>query len=129
SLGHALRLERGDACRRDLAHLVERAEFDRLRRTRGGAGRFEIVLERVVGEGALWRGAGVVVEADDAVGARRDAVAAAIADVLLDEDRVELRTDDGVRGADFQAAGVGTVFANVRHHRPGDRLVGTLGRL
>src|SRR5207244_2814392 len=83
----------------------------------------------VVAEGALLRGSGVAVEADDAVGAGRDAVAAPVADILLDEDGVELGTHDGVGGADFQAAGVGAVLADVRHHRPRDRLVGALGRL
>src|SRR5207302_7360891 len=54
---------------------------------------------------------------------------APIADVLLDEDGVELGPDNGVSRTDFQTAGVRAVLANVRHHRPGDRLVGALGGL
>jgi len=44
-------------------------------------------------------------------------------------DGVELRADDGVGRTNLQAAGVRAVLANVRHHRPGDRLVRALGRL
>src|SRR5205814_93063 len=113
----------------DLPHLIEWAEFDRLRRTCGRASRLQVVLQAVVTEGALLRRPRVAVEADDRVGTGRDAVAAPIADVLLDEDGIELSSNDRIRRADLQAAGVGAVLADVRHHRPGDWLVRTFGRL
>src|SRR4029079_2438256 len=66
-----------------------------------------------------------LVESDDAVRAGRDAIAAAVANVLLDEHGVELGTDDGVRRTDLEAAGLLAVLADVGHHQPrltaGDR--------
>src|SRR5205823_10802259 len=66
---------------------------------------------------------------DHGIGTRRDAVAATVANVLLNVDGVELGANDGVGWADLETTGVRTVLADVGHHRPGDRLVGTLGRL
>src|SRR5205823_14188922 len=112
-----------------LTHLAERSELNRLSRAGGGARRLQIVLQPVVAEGALLGGSGVAIEADHAIGAGGDAVAAAVADVLLDVDGVELGANDRVGRADLQAAGVRAVLAHVGHHRPGDRLIGALGGL
>src|SRR5215203_734793 len=57
---------------------------------------------------------------DDAEGAGDDAVAAAVADVGLHVDGVELGPDDGPRGAGLQAAGPVAVLADIRHQQPGE---------
>src|SRR5438105_3916620 len=87
----SLRLQRLQPGGSRLAELVEWAELDRLRWAGGRAGGLQIVLQPVVTEGAFLRRPGIAVETDDAIGAGGDAVAAAIADILLDEDGVELR--------------------------------------
>src|SRR5207237_8773049 len=121
-LAHPLRVQGAHSVGRYPTHFVERSELDRLGRTGRGASRLQVVLQPVVTEGALLGGSGVAIEADHAVGAGGDAVAAAVANVLLDIDGVELGADDGVGRADLEAAGVGAMLANVAHHRPGDRL-------
>src|SRR5207237_3902337 len=55
---------------------------------------------------------------DHAKGAGADAVAAAVADVRLDDDGVELRADDGAGRAHLEAAGLHAVLANVGHQQP-----------
>src|SRR5262245_8476519 len=64
--------------------LVAEAELDRVGRTCLGAGGPEPVVDAVVAERALLRGAGGLVEAHHAERARRDAVAAAVAKVLVE---------------------------------------------
>src|SRR3954451_24540897 len=83
-----------------------------------GAGRLEPVLEAVVAERALGGAAVLLVAADHAERARRDAVAAAVADVGLHDDRVELRAEEGASRAGIETAGVGAVLADVRHEQP-----------
>jgi hypothetical protein len=98
-----LSLELLESLLRALAQLVEGAELDRVGRTGLRAGRFVAALEPVVAEGAFpdpavlllaeleaedldRRISGVarqVAPVQDAEGARRNAVAAAVADVLL----------------------------------------------
>src|SRR5687768_12629291 len=51
--------------------------------------------------------------------ASRHTVAAAVADWLLDVDRVELGADDRAGGADLQAGRVHAVLADIGHHQPG----------
>src|SRR5207244_4100513 len=77
---------------RALEQLVQRAELDRLRRARLGACRLEPVLEPVVAERALVHAAVAADLAlrDHAEGTRGDAVAAPVADVVLDHDRSKL---------------------------------------
>src|SRR4030095_11477871 len=74
----------------------------------------------VVAERAVRSEPGFLVVPDDVVRARRDTVAAPIADVVLDVDGVELRPDDRVGRADFHAARERAVLADVAHHAPGD---------
>src|SRR5213596_2273108 len=62
----AERLELVDPLLGDDRQIVAEAELDRLGRARLGAGRSEAVVDPVVAERALRRGAGVVVERDDA---------------------------------------------------------------
>src|SRR6266540_1106358 len=107
--------------------LVDRAELDRLGRAGLGAGRFHPALEPVVAQRALLRDTFVGVHLDHAVRAGRDAVAAAVADVRLDEDGVELGLDDRPGRADLHAAGVLAVLADVGHHEPGFSLARARG--
>ena len=95
-----------------------RAELDRVGRTGFGAGGLQPTLQAVVAEGALHRRARDRVDLDHAEGAGRDAVAAAVADVGLDDDGVVLGADDGPGGTDLQAAGVDAVLADVAHQQP-----------
>src|SRR5205814_6580009 len=71
-----------------------------------------------VAERAFLRDALLLVEPDDAVGARGDAVAAAVAYVVLDVDGVVLGPHERVRRAHFHAARVLTVLTDVAHHQP-----------
>src|SRR6266404_1439586 len=69
-------LERLHALGRLLHQVVAEAELDRLGRAGLGAGGPQAVVDAVVTEGALLRGARLLVEGDHAEGARRHAVAA-----------------------------------------------------
>src|SRR5690606_77574 len=60
----------------------------------------------------------LLADLDDAERARGDAVAAAVADVLLDVDGVELGPDDRARWARLQTRRVDAVLADVRHEEP-----------
>src|SRR6195952_5529597 len=80
----------------------------------------------VVAQGALPHPAVVLTLVDDAVRTRRNAVAAAVADVLLHHDGAELGADQRAGRAHVEAGGVGAVLADVRGHQPAElgRLVG-----
>src|SRR5205823_6263006 len=67
--------------------------------------------------------------ADHPEGACRDAVAAAVADVVLDHDSAELGAEDRPRRADVEAAGVGAVLAHVGLHQPAEVLLALLDRV
>src|SRR5207248_6594385 len=105
-LAVALLVESDEPRVSQLVELVNLAELDRLGRAGLGAGRRQVVLQPVVAEGALVGGAGRGAEPDHVVGTGRDAVPAAVTDVLLDEDCVELGPDDGIGRADLEAGGV-----------------------
>ena len=111
-------VQRRDPPRRDLAQLVVGAELDRVGRAGLRAGRLQAVLEPVVAERALGGAAVVVVAVDDAERARRDAVAAAVADVGLEHDGAELGADQRAGRARVEAAGVRAVLADVGHEHP-----------
>src|SRR5207248_10385210 len=74
-------------------------------------------LQAVVAKGALPRDT-LLVHRDDAERAPRNAVAAAVADVLLDIDRVVLGPSDRACWAHLEAARLDAVLADVRHHQP-----------
>src|ERR1019366_7616468 len=61
---------------------------------------------------------------DDAERTAGDAVAAAIANVGLHIDRIELGANDGSGGTCVQASGARAVLAHVRHHEPGEVSLG-----
>src|SRR3954451_21998279 len=101
-----------------LAQLVESAELDRVRRAGLRAGRLLARAEAVVAERALPDAAVVLALVEHPERARRHAVAAAVADVLLDDDGAELRAEQRARGADLEARGVRAVLADVGGHEP-----------
>jgi hypothetical protein len=79
-----------DALRGALAQFVEWAELDRVGGTGFRAGRLHPDFEAVVAQRAFPRASVVLALVDDAIRARRDAVAAPVADVFLDDDGAEL---------------------------------------
>src|SRR5215204_6546834 len=102
----------------DSLQFLDLAEHDGVGRARLGAGRFEAVALAVVAEGAL-EGAAIVWDLGyDAVRTGGDAVAAAVADVGLDVDVVELVADDGARRAGLLARRLDAVLAHVAHKSP-----------
>jgi len=101
-----------------LAQLGQLAELDRLGGAGLGARGRLALLEPVVAERALERPAVVLAQVDDAVRTGRDAVAAAVADVRLDDDRAELGAEQRAGRAHVEARGVGAVLADVRRHQP-----------
>src|SRR3989454_332099 len=121
---HALRAELVHALVGPRAQLRDRAELDRVGRTRLGAGRLEPHLQAVVAQRAFLRRGGHGVDVYHAERAGGDTGPAAVADVRLDHDRVELRPDDGPRRAHLEAAGLDAVLAHVAHHQPA-AVVGT----
>src|SRR5262245_29990720 len=101
-----------------LAELVDRPELYRLRRTGLGAGGDESVALAVVAECAL---VGMAVERasrDHAEGTRGHTGRAAVADVGLNEDVLELVVDDGARRARLLTRRGDAVLADVAHHQP-----------
>src|SRR5215210_3853441 len=102
----------------DSLQILYLAEHDGVGRAGLGAGRFEAILLAVVAERAL-EGAAVVWDLGyDTVGTGGDAVAAAVADVGLDVDVVELVADDGARRARLLARRLDAVLAHVAHKSP-----------
>src|SRR5438552_6778641 len=98
--------------------VVTEPEGDRFRRARLGAGGPEAVVDAVVTERALLRRPRMLVQRDDAERAGRHAVAAPVADVLVDVDRAELRAVDRAGRTRVEAAGVRAVLADVGHEEP-----------
>src|SRR5258708_7186694 len=107
-----------DPCLRSLSKLAYGAELNGLRRTGLRAGRLHATLQPVVTERALLRRVRDRVDVDDTKRAGRDAVAAAIARVRLDDDGVELGADDRPGGADLKTRGVDAVLAHIAHQQP-----------
>src|SRR5437870_5102506 len=102
--------------------LVQRSELDGVSGAGFRARRLHSALEAIVTKSALV-GLAVLLHADgdDAVGAARHAVVAAVADVLLDQHGAELRAGDGAGGTRLQAAGVRAVLADIALEQPAGR--------
>src|SRR5262245_5321318 len=108
--------------------LVPEAELNRLGRAGLGARGAEAVVDPIVAEGALLGGPGLLVEAHDSKRARRDAVPAAVADVLVDVDGAVLGPVDRAVRARIEATRLGAVLADVGHEQP-RHVSGLLGLL
>src|SRR5206468_758207 len=126
-VGPARLAQVGHPARGPLAQLVQRPELDGIGRAGLGAGGFHAVAEPVVGQRALPDPAVPGPLVDHAVRAGRDAVAAAVADVLLHYHRAELGPEQRAGRADVQAGGVGAVLAHVGGHQPAQLPVRTRG--
>src|SRR5205807_3887884 len=100
------------------AQLGELAELDRVGRAGLRARRLLVVLEAVVAERALPYAAVALALIEHAKRAGRHAVAAAVAHVLLHDDRAVLGAEQRACRAHLQAGGVGAVLADVRGHQP-----------
>src|SRR3954452_12397827 len=103
---------------RPLTQLGQRTELDRVRRTRLRAGRLLVVLQPVVTERALPHATVVLALVEHAERTRWNAVAAAVAHVLLHHHRSELRAEERTRRAHLEASRVRAVLAHVRGHEP-----------
>src|SRR5207248_4119866 len=77
-----------------------------------------VILEPVVAEGALPHSPIVLALVEDAERTGGDAIAAAIAYVLLNDHGPELGPEQRTRGADVQTGSVGAVLAHVGGHQP-----------
>src|SRR5512146_1183001 len=104
--------------RRAIAQHLHGTELDGIGGTRLGARRFETGADAIVAQRALLRCARHVIDVDHAERARADAVATAVARVRLNDDGVELGSDDRAGGAHFQAGRLYAVLAHVAHHEP-----------
>ena len=98
--------------------LIQFAELNRVCRARLGAGRLQPTLQPVVAKRAFMRLAIDRIEIHHAKRAGWHTVTAAVANVLLHDDRVELGLEQGAGGAGFQARRVVAVLADIAHHEP-----------
>ena len=57
----------------------------------------------------------------------RDAISAAVADILPDDNGVEFGANDRARRTSFETSGVDAVFADIAHHQPGHAPCRTFG--
>src|SRR5467141_3132036 len=104
--------------------VVAEPKLDGVGGTGLGAGGPEAVVDAVVTEGALLGGARLLVERHDAERARGHAVAAAVADVLVDVDGAVLGPVDGAGGTRVETPRLRAVLADVGHEQPGEITVG-----
>jgi len=93
-------------------------ELDRVGRTRFGAGGFEPALQPIVAQGAFMRLAVLQTDIDNAKRASRHAITAAIANVLLNDDSVELGAEKRPGRASFETRGRRAMLADIAHHQP-----------
>src|SRR5262249_33969738 len=82
-----------------LVQFPDGAELDGISRAGFGAGRLHAALQPVVAQRALLRRIRYWVNVNDPERAGCDAIAAAIADIRLDDHGIELGADDGAGGA------------------------------
>src|SRR5262249_56632044 len=115
---HTPALQLLDALAGTLVQLLDRAELDRRRWARLGAGWDQTIALAVVAERTLVRMAVEAGAGDDAKGAGGDAVRAAVADVGLNVDVLELVVEDGPCRAGLLTGGGDAVLADVAHHEP-----------
>ena len=100
------------------AKLVQQPELDGLSRARFGAGRREAITQAVVAESALVGAPIRLASVDHAERARRHAIAATVADIVLHHHRAELGPHKRPGGADVKAARMSAVLAHVAGHQP-----------
>src|SRR6266581_8714724 len=108
--------------RRACAQIIEPPEHDRFSRTNLGARRCEAALLSVVAEGAFECAAGVGqrlwAPVNHAKRARDDAIAAAVANIILHEHRADFGANDRSGGTRFETASFFAMLANIRKEDP-----------
>src|SRR6476646_11589368 len=104
------------------AQIIEASEDNRFGWTNLRASRCEAALLSIVAEGALECAAGVGQRRgstiDHAEWTRDDAIAAAIADVVLHQHRTDLGPNNRPCRARFETAGFFAMFTNIRQEHP-----------
>ncbi len=120
-------MQLGDPARGDLHQLFVGAELDRVGRAGLRACRLESILEAVITERALAGTPVLGVAVDHPERTGRHAVAATVADVGLQHDRLILGPDQGAGGAGVETARIRAVLADVRHEHPIVHLAHRLG--
>src|SRR2546421_6556444 len=99
--------------------LLHLAELDRIRRARFRASRFDAIFYAVITERAFTCRMGTLfVTRDHSKRTGNDAIATAVANILLHVDRVELRANNSPGRARFLARRIGTMLANITLHQP-----------
>src|SRR5262249_15327416 len=123
SFGHPPILQFIDAPARLRSQLLDRAELYGIGRAGLRASRLDAVLLPVVTERAFASMAVWFAAAYDAERASRDAIAAAVADVLLHVNIAEFVVDDGACRTCLLAGRLDAMLANIAHHQPAARAI------
>src|SRR3954462_3751437 len=116
--GHATTMQVCFAPPGTFLELANLTELDGVRWASLGTGRFQATLEPIVAKRALVRLAVQQADIDDTERTNRNAVSAAVADVLLHNHRVEFGANASAARARLQTGCVVAVFADVAHHQP-----------
>src|SRR5690606_37416678 len=103
-VGHALGTQLLHPLLCTLTQVSDRAELDRVRRARLRARRLETDTDAVIAQRALLRCARRRVHVDHTERTCGDARSAAVADVRLDDDGIELGADDRAGRTDLETA-------------------------
>src|SRR5690348_281828 len=111
-------MQRVDPLPRFGIELVELTELDRIGRTRLRTRGLEAAFHAVVAQRALVGLAVFEAEIDDAERTRGNAVTAAVADVVLHDDGIELGAENRARRTRFETRRVAAMLADVAHHEP-----------
>src|SRR6266508_4288070 len=102
--------------------IIQSSENNRFGRANFGAGRNEPALLSIVTKGALESAAGVGQwrrsSIDYAERARDDAITAAVANIVLDEDRADFSADNRSRRTRLEATSFFAVLANIGKEHP-----------
>src|SRR5437868_2631804 len=109
-------MQRFHALAGPLFQFFDFAKFNRVCGASLCARRLESVFLPVVAQGALPRSSIFMIAVNDAEGTARNAVAAAVANVLLHVHRAKLGAHDGAGWTVLEAPGASTMLANVRGH-------------
>src|SRR5581483_11835029 len=99
------------------------AKLNRSGRAGFGTGWLDAIFHAIIAQGAfVSRVVSPVITRNYPEGASHDTVTAAIANILLHIDGIELRADTRAGWTRFQARRVGAVFTHVAMHQPAIRI-------
>src|SRR5579871_1243448 len=117
-IGDALLMQHAHSRASAMRQLVQIAKQDGLGWTGFRAGRLHAILLAVIAKRAFPGPAIFSVKINHAKGARRDAIAAAVADVRLNIDIAKFVADNRAGGAGIHTAGMLAMLAYIAHHQP-----------